>query len=257
MNIGLDYSANNYYINQIIQQKESLAKNDKVGFDGILSAKETENTVKTGQSFMDMWQSRFPGAYYHTLDAYQIPQGIWERLDFPHDDFFSNKIDKSILNWKPTGKEPKMTDRSVQSRAGATLGKKSIVVPPVLEEKMKNDPTLAKQIMGKVNDFILAKEATKRPHRICSYIIVLDEEGEIAHTCITSGGVISEPTEETIRQFEEDQRAKRKRRMEYMRIVEESSLRRAEIEQEHRIDFKESDRIRRQIIEDYGKSTLL
>ena len=38
-----------------------------------------------------------------------------------------------------------------------------------------------------------------------------------------------------------------------MRIVEESSLRRAEIEQEHRIDFKESDRIRRQIIEDYGK----
>ena len=141
MNIGLDYFAKNYYINQTSQQKEALEKNDRVGFDSILSAKEA------GQSFIDMWQSRFPGAYYHTLDAYQIPQGVWGRLDFPHDDFFKNKIDKSILDWKPTGKEPKMTDRSVQSRAMATLGKKSIVVPPVLEEKMKNDPTLAKQIM--------------------------------------------------------------------------------------------------------------
>ena len=85
----------------------------------------------------------------------------------------------------------------------------------------------------------------------------MDEEGEIAHTCITSGGVISEPTEETLRQFEEEQKIKRKRRMEYMRIVEESSLKRAEIEQEHRTNFKESERMRRQVIEDYGKSTLL
>jgi len=53
---------------------------------------------------------------------------------------------------------------------------------------MKNDPTLAKQVMERVETFIAAKEATKRPNRTCSYILVLDEDGEIAHTCISSGG---------------------------------------------------------------------
>lgn len=178
------------------------------------------------RSFKDMWQTRFPGAYYHTMDACQISQGIWERLDFPHDEFFRNKVNKSILDWKPTGAEPKMADVSVQSRVGASLGKKSIVVPPALEEKMKNDPALAKQVMEKIETFIATKEAAKRPGRICSYILVLDEEGEIAHTCISSGGGISGPTEAAQRQFEEEQEAKRKRRAEYMEIVEESVFQR-------------------------------
>ncbi len=125
-----------------------------------------------------------------------------------------------------------MTDSSVQSRAVSTLGKKSIVVPPALEEKMKDDPTLAKQVMERVETFIAEKEATKRPNRICSYILVLDEEGEIAHTCITSGGGVSGPTEAAQRQFEAEQEAKRKRRAEYMGIVEESALKRKLMEQE-------------------------
>lgn len=80
---------------------------------------------------------------------------------------------------------------------------KSIVVPPALEEKMKDDPTLAKQVMESAETFIAEKAATKRPNRIRSYILVLDEDGEIAHTCITSGGV-SGPTEAAQRQFEQE-----------------------------------------------------
>ena len=145
---------------------------------------------------------------------------------------FWSLLDESILDWKPTGAEPKMTDASVQSRVAATLGKKSIVVPPALEEKMKNDSTLAKQIMAKVENFIATKETTKRPNRICSYVIVLDEDGEIARTCLTSGGGISGSSEAEIRQFEAEQAAKRKRSEEYARLNEESALKRKLQEQE-------------------------
>lgn len=97
---------------------------------------------------------------------------------------------------------------------------------------MKNDPTLAKQVMERVETFIAAKEATKRPNRTCSYILVLDEDGEIAHTCISSGGGISGPTEAAQRQFEVEQEEKRKRREWYMEIVVESALKRKLMEQE-------------------------
>lgn len=69
---------------------------------------------------------------------------------------------------------------------------------------MKDDPTLAKQVMERVETFIAEKEATKRPNRIRSYILVLDEDGEIAHTCISSGGGVSGPTEAAQRQFEQE-----------------------------------------------------
>lgn len=35
--------------------------------------------IKENASFEDMWKSRFLGVYYHVLDAYKIPQGVWER----------------------------------------------------------------------------------------------------------------------------------------------------------------------------------
>ncbi len=214
------------------QRNEAVNISGGISFTEHVATKAAIQSYVLERSFKDMWQTRFPGAYYHTMDACQISQGIWERLDFPHDEFFRNKVNKSILDWKPTGAEPKMADVSVQSRVGASLGKKSIVVPPALEEKMKNDPALAKQVMGKIETFIATKEAAKRPGRICSYILVLDEEGEIAHTCISSGGGISGPTEAAQRQFEAEQEAKRKRRAEYMEIVEESALKRKRMEQE-------------------------
>lgn len=151
-------------------------------------------------SFKDMWQSKFPGAYYHVMDASKISQGTWERNDFPFEKFFADEVDSSILNWKPSGKEPAMDDSRVQARLNSTLGKKSIIVPPELEEKMKDNPELAKSVMAKVENFIATHPT--RPGRICSYLISLDENGDIAHfKAVGGGGNISQSSSEMVEAY--------------------------------------------------------
>ncbi len=270
MNLGLDYLTNNYYMNQINQQNKVAEQSKDIGFNGVLSSKAVESAARTECSFKDMWQARFPGAYYHVMDAYKISTGSWGRYDFPHEQFFNDNVDESVLDWKPTGAEPKLTDKSVQSRIDSTLGKKAIVVPPALEEKMKNDPTLAQKVMEKVERFIVNDEASLPPGRIYSCVVILDENGEIAHAAGSSGGGnIVGPTEEEQRQFEAEQAEKRKRRAEYMRILEESSQKRVEIEQENRTVQLESELLKDnehhyqqqkaydKAIESYEKGTLL
>ena len=207
-------------------------------FAGIAAAKVAEkaagkgNTV--GMSFKDMWQARFPGAYYHTMDANKIPQSVWDRNDFPMEKFFQDDVDESVLEWKPTGAMPSATSSQVQSRWNSVSGEKSIIVPLELEEKMKNDPELAKRVMANVQNFITTYSATSvRPGRVCSWLISLDENGEIEKFRVTgSGGNISGPTEEEQRQFEAEQAAKKKRREKYMELNEESALKRKMLEQE-------------------------
>ena len=115
--------------------------------------KNTENSLK------EMWQTRFPGGYYHVMDVSKSPEYFWGRYDFPFEKFFSDTVDESILDWKAKGAPPKLTDSSVQSRIDSTLGKNAIIVPPALEEKMKNNPILAQKIMTKVENFIVRDEA--------------------------------------------------------------------------------------------------
>ncbi len=265
MNLGLSNLSNNHYLNYMSQQSKVTEQNNSVGFNGILSTKAAEKTAKTECSFKDMWQSRFPGAYYHTMDASNIPQGVWERNDFPFEKFFQSDVDESVLNWNPNGGNPAMDSSGVQSRLHSISGQKSIVVPPELEEKMKNDPALAQQVMAKVESFIATNQV---PGRICSHLIVLDENGEIARFRASShGGNFTGPTEAEMRQFEAEQAAKRKRRAEYMHIVEESSLKRLEIEQEQRADQIKSEQLDNaeqhyqqsvydKVIESYEKNTL-
>ena len=270
MDLGLSNLTSNYYLNYVNKQSKSAAANNSVGFNGILSAKATEETAKTQCSFKDMWQSRFPGAYYHTMDGTSISQGAWDRNDFPVEKFFQDNTDESVLNWTSNGVEPAATSSQVQSRWNSTLGQKSIIVPPELEEKMNNDPELAKKVMANVENFIATYSATSvRPGRICSWVISLDENGEIEKYRVTGGGGnLVGPTEEEQRQFEAEQAAKQKRREEYMRIVKESSLKRAEAEHELRSEqikenqLKEKDqhyqqRIYDKVVESYEKGTLL
>lgn len=229
MSVGLSNLTDNYYLNYVNHQSRSTEADNGIGFNGILAAKATENAAKTEQSFKDMWQARFPGAYYHTMDAYKISSGSWQRYDFPHELFFSDQVDESVLDWKPVGADAKLTDRSVQSRIDSTLGKKAIVVPAALEEKMKNDPALAQRVMEKVERLIIGDVSMLPPDRIYSYVVVLDEDGEIAHACGSSGGgELTGPTEAEMRQFEAEQAAKRKRRAMDMQIIEESALERSE-----------------------------
>jgi len=234
-------------------------KNVDRSFAEIAAAKAAEKEVSreniAGMSFKDMWQTRFPGAYYHTMDVYKIPQGIWERYDFPHEQFFNDTIDESVLDWKPTGAEPKLTDKSVQSRIDTTLGKKAIVVPPALEEKMKNDSALAQKVMAKVERFIVNDEATLPPDRIYSCVVVLDENGEIAHMVGSSGGGnIVGPTEAELRQFEAEQAAKKKRREKYAKLNEESALKRKMLEQETDRRYYKSSVARQNAFKTYEKS---
>lgn len=225
MNFGAIDKMSEYYLANMTRKSKGVGRADSTDFLNAISAKAAGRT--TGMSFQDMWQARFPGAYYHTMDASNIPMGAWCRNDYPFEKFFRNDLDESILGWKPSGADPAMASSGVQSRLHSIAGQKSIVVPPELEEKMKNNPALARQIMEKVENYIAMDEATT-PDRICSFLIVLDENGEIARCRASShGGNITGPTKEEMQQFWAEQVAKRKRRARYMEILEEGALKRS------------------------------
>ena len=236
-------------------------KNVDGSFAEIAAAKVAEKVADkgnaAGMSFKDVWQARFPGAYYHTMDAYKIPQGTWERYDFPHEQFFNDNVDESVLDWKPTGAEPKLTDKSVQSRIDTTLGKKAIVVPPALEEKMKNDPALAQKVMARVERFIVNDEATLPQGRIYSCVVILDENGEIARFRASShGGNFIGSTETEMRQFEAEQAAKKKRREKYVELNEESALKRKMLEQDIDRRYYKSSVARQNAFKAYEKNIM-
>ena len=95
------------------------------------------------------------------------------------------------------------------------------------EEKMKKDPELAEKGMGKVESFI--QNHPTRPGRVLSYLIALDENGDIAHFRVTGGGGhISGPSEADLRQFEEEQKAKREKKVQQEKENREYSLKVAE-----------------------------
>lgn len=208
----------------------TAGRNGGVSFKDIVSEKSMQGV--SGQenvnlaSFKNRLQAMFPGAYYHTMDASKIPQGTWQRTDFPFEKFFAKEVDESVLNWTHKGAAPAMTDSKVQSRLDSVLGQHSIVVPPALEEKIKNNPALADKIMANINH-LLTWNGYPIPGRINSALIVLDENGEVARwNLISGGGGITGPMEAEQRQFEEEQKAKKLRRAKYARINEEYALRR-------------------------------
>lgn len=209
---------------------------EATGFANALNSAATmDRTTNAKASFEDIWKSTFPGAKYHVMDASKISQGLWERNDFPFEKFFDDEVDDSILDWKPSGQEPAMSDSQVQARLNSTLGEKSIIVPTVLEEKMKDNPDLVKNVMDKVEDFI--SNHPTRPGRICSYLISLDENGNIAHFRVTGGGGnISGPSKEELRQFEAEQKAKREKQIMWEKLeterIQEASEEHQRIEME-------------------------
>lgn len=219
------------YLASAVNRNSSVSRQNSVSFIDIMAAKGSENTEKTGTSFEEMWKSKYPGAYYHVMDASKISQGVWERNDFPREKFFQDEVDDSILDWKPNGADLAMSDSSVQSRLNSTLGKKSIVVPPELEEKMKNDPELAKTVMEKVDSFIATHPT--RPGRILSYLISLDENGDIAHFSVTGGGGnISQSTSRADDDYFERKDKEAERRRLQVKEQEKKAIERRKLAQE-------------------------
>ncbi len=240
MDLGFTSKIGEYYLQALagknvatkktLTENASAERNSSVSFKDIVlersvqEVSERENVNLT--KFKNRLQAMFPGAYYHVVDASKIPQGTWQRTDFPFEKFFAKKVDESVLNWTPKGTAPAMTDPKVQSRLDSVLGQHSIVVPPALEEKIKNDPALADKVMANIN-YLLEWNGYPVPGRINSALIVLDENGEVARwNLISGGGGITGPTEEEQRQFEEEQKAKKLRRAKYAQINEEYALKR-------------------------------
>lgn len=181
-----------------MQQNKAASKQQNhhdVSFGAFLTntlAPTQENDV----GFKEIWQERFPNAYYHVMDASKIPQEHWQRNDYPFEKFFASQIDDSILNWQPSGIEPQMGNASVQARMESILGQNAIVVPKELEEKLKNNPQLARKISQNI-DHLFAQQGFVSTSNT-SALIVFDENGDIARFRLTSGGSFSVSSDEFV-----------------------------------------------------------
>ena len=216
MDFGVIGKLGGYYLAEQYQKNVVPDKNRGVSFAKLAVKKETA----AGISFKDMWQTRFPRAYYSVMDTSKIDDFLWRRNDYPWDKYFNNNADDSVLDWKPSGAEPTMLDSKVQAKINFTIGKKAIVVPSELEEKMENDPDLAKSVMAKVEGFIVKQDIMNSNPRK-GYLIALDENGDIAHACVTSEKMSMSSAE-----FIEVHKAREERHAEYERFAEEVDLKR-------------------------------
>ena len=223
MDFGVTGKLGGHYLAEQYR-KNATGKSDGVSFAELAAAKAAGQLDVSGMSFKDMWQARYPGAYYHVMDGSKISQGAWDRNDFPFERFFSDSVDESILNWASSGAEPSANSPEVQSRWSATAGKKAVIVPPALEQKMQGNPELAEKVMATVENFIATYPATPG----CSYLIELDENGEISKYRVTSPGTITVSSSE----FVEARKAREAKHAEYERLAEESALKRKMLAQE-------------------------
>ena len=89
-----------------------------------------------------------------------------------------------------------MGDASVQARLESILGQNAVVVPKELEEKLKNNPQLAQEMMQKIEYLFAQQGFVSAPNT--SALIVFDENGNIARFRLTSGGRFSVSSDEFV-----------------------------------------------------------
>ena len=114
------------------------------------------------------------------------PSFLWQRNDYPFEKFFEEQADTSILDWKPSAKEPSMTDGKVQARLNAARGKYAVILPAQLEEKLEGNTALAQNILGRISTLLMQQDT--KPSTIDSFSIALDEDGNIANYRFSGGG---------------------------------------------------------------------
>ncbi len=181
-----------------------------------------------------------------------VASSTWQRNDFPFWKYFQPNVSADALNdWKPTGANPPQTRFDLQRNYSSIgPGKIAVLMPDSLKEKMDADPAYAQQIVAKLQQW---KEDYDRWDNTVaagygynvaefqagkSYVFDLDENGDVKNCTVTgSGGTITGPTKEEQEQFEAEQAAKRKRMAEHTKMLEESSLKRAQEEKEAIIKY--------------------
>ena len=223
-------------------KKNALHVVEDVSYQDMLNSVQEQTMQSEISSFEDMWKDSFEKYFphvsnryfYHVVDVPEISDSTWQHNDFPCDRLTQETIDDSVFSWKPSRGNPSQLDARVQATTLATLGKNSIIVPPELDEKMRQDPQLAKKVftnIEKVYEFHrpmphMALPGTKLyGTKMYGSVIILNKDGEVEHSCVTSGGAILGPDEHTLRQIEQEQEKKQKRKDENRRIAEEAEIR--------------------------------
>ena len=184
--------------------------------------------LKTSENFADSWQNTLEKyfeqpaqIFYHVTDASNISQEVWTHNDFPYEKFLAASIDESVLSWQPARENPSQLNSEVQSKLTATLGKHAIVIPPELEEKMEVDPALKEKVLAnvdKIYNFHTQPPAFHMPGvkeygtKIFGSVTILNAQGDVENCVVTSGGTITGPDEETLRQIEAERKRKLQRK---------------------------------------------
>lgn len=215
----------------------SASKNIRASFKSMLV-----DELKSSGTFADSWQDileKYFGQssqiYFHVTDAANISQEVWTHNDFPYEKFLADSFDESVLSWQPTRANPSQLNPQVQSKLTATLGKHAIVIPPELKEKMEVDPALRKKVLANVDriyKFHMQPPAFRMPGvkeygtKIFGSVTILNAEGDVKNCVVTSGGTITGPDEETLRQIEAERKRKLQRKEFNTELLEEIQIRR-------------------------------
>lgn len=189
-----------------------------------------------------------------------ISTGNWQRNDFPFWKYFQKSTSADALNdWRPSGANPPQTRGDLQRNYSSVgSGRIAILIPEKLQQKMEADPAYARQIIAKLQEW---KEDYDRwdntvaasygmnvaEHQAAkSYVFDLDEEGNVRNCTVTAPGRITGPTKEEQEQFEAEQAEKRRRRVKYIEILQESADKRRMQEQENLL-FLQSQLVKRDL----------
>lgn len=215
------------------------------GVDYISAISKAYSTGKAGAtSFEDAFSSYEVITHVGNAD---IPSWKWQRNDFPFWKYFQKNTSADALNdWEPKGENPSQLRADLQRYYGSVgAGKIAVLMPESLKEKMDADPVYAQQIVAKLqawkedydrwNNLTAASYGYNVAEHQASlnYVFNLDENGDIKNCTVSgSGGTITGPSDEELRQIKAEQAAKRKRMAEHTKMLEESSLKRAEEEKE-------------------------
>ena len=223
MDFGVTGKLGGYYLAEQYRKNVAADKNGGASFVELAAAKAAGKTENV--SFKEMLKSKYPEAYYNVMDTSKIDGFLWGRNDYPWDKYFSNNVDDSVLNWKPSGAEPDMQSPAVRAKMNAMLGKISVVIPPALEERMKNNTELTQKVMERMDSFLLSNST---PGENEGFLMTFDENGEINHACVVGELKFTVSSSE----FVEARRAREAKHAEYERLAEEAALKRRLMELE-------------------------
>lgn len=179
------------------------------------------------QNLKEMLKTQYPGLKYHVMDTSKINSLLWRRNDYPFEMFFEDKLDESVLDWRPSSGEPSMLDTGVQSRLNSAAGKYSVVVPLALEEKLENNPEMSQNILNKI--FALIAEQDTIPSTINSFNIALDENGNISNYRFSgSGGQVMMPSKMKLQKDKDEKTEEVKAQERKQKLATKRALQRKE-----------------------------